>query len=258
MARISLSTRLTKALAITEAAASVSLSHFRRPLAVEEKPDRSPVTRADRDTETAIRAALAEAFPGEAIFGEEYGITGTGTDMWIVDPIDGTRSFLTGLPLFGMLLGFLRDGRPELGVIRLPALGEVYSGARGLGAAMNGAPVSVSGVRRLADARLFINEGDRIAAAAPETFGRLATAGVLRRLAADCYPHALVAAGRADAVIDFGLEPYDYLPVAAVVEAAGGIMTDWTGAPLTMASDGRTLTAATPELHADLLALVAG
>lgn len=256
MATSPLSDRLERALAITDTAARISLSHFRSPLAVEEKPDRSPVTIADRETETAIRAALAEHFPGETIFGEEFGLSGAGADMWIIDPIDGTRSFLTGLPLFGMLLGYLADGRPDLGVIRMPALGEVYSGARGLGATMNGAPISVSAVRRLADARLFINEGDKIAAAAPDIFARLTSAGNLRRLAADCYPHALVAAGRADAVVDFGLEPYDYLPVAAVVEAAGGIMTDWTGAPLTMTSDGRTLTAATPELHAELLDLV--
>lgn len=248
--------RLARAIAITGAAAEVSLGHFRKPLAVEEKPDRSPVTAADRETEAAIRAALAAEFPGEAILGEEFGVTGTGAQMWIVDPIDGTRSFLTGLPLFGMLLGFLREGRPALGVIRMPALGEVYAGAAGLGATMNGAPISASKVGRLDQARLFINEADRIAAAAPRIFTRLIRAAALRRMAADCYPHALVAAGRADAVVDIGLEPYDFLPVAAVVEAAGGIMTDWAGAPLGLDSDGRTVTAATPELHAEVLALL--
>ncbi len=248
--------RLQAALAITRDAARVSLSHFRQPLKVEEKPDRSPVTIADRETEMAIRTRLEAEFPTEAIFGEEFGQSGDGPDLWIIDPIDGTRSFLTGLPLFGMLLGHLRDGLPDLGIIRMPALDEVYAGATGQGATLNDAPISVSGVRALTQARLFINEGDKIASEHPETFARLIRAGALRRMGADCYPHALVAAGRADAVVDFDLEPYDYLPVAAVVQAAGGLMTDWSGAPLTMASDGRTITAATPELHRELVSLL--
>ena len=121
---------------------------------------------------------------------------------------------------------------------------------------MNGAPVTVSACRDLSKARLFLNEADRMAVETPAQFARLVTAGALRRLGADCYPHALVASGHADAVVDYGLQPYDYLPVAAVVEAAGGVMTDWRGQPLSLDSDGRTLTAATPELHADLLELV--
>lgn len=249
--------RLSRAIAITDAAAAVSLAHFRQPVTVEEKPDRSPVTIADRETEAAIRAQLEAEFPGAAIFGEEFGTSGAGRDMWIVDPIDGTRSFLTGLPLFGMLLGHLKDQRPEVGVIRMPALGEVYAGGPGLGATMNGAPIATSDVKSLDRARLFINEGDKIAAREPMVFARMIRTAALRRMGADCYPHALVAAGRADAVVDFDLEPYDYLPVAAVVQAAGGIMTDWSGAPLTMASDGRTITAATPQLHAELLSLLA-
>ncbi|MDF3415484.1 inositol monophosphatase [Sulfitobacter sp. M57] len=248
--------RLLTALGITEAAAQVALGHFRNSPDIETKLDQSPVTVADKETETAIREGLARAFPREAIFGEEFGQTGAGGDMWIVDPIDGTRSFITGLPLFGMLLGYLTGQGPQLGIIRMPALDEVYAGAVGFGATCNGAPISVSACRELAKARLFINEGDKIAAQAPTVFARLVQAGELRRMGADCYPHALVARGLVDAVVDFDLQPYDYLPVSAVVEAAGGIMTDWQGGPLGMGSDGRTLTAATPELHAELIELV--
>lgn len=247
------SSRLEKAVAITAEAAPVSLSHFRCDPEIETKADESPVTLADKATERALRTSLQQHFPDEAIFGEEYGQTGEGTAMWIIDPIDGTRSFIAGLPLFGMLLGYLEEGQAKLGVIRMPALGEVYAGGEGLNASCNGNEIRVSTCRSLDAARLFINEGDKLAVAEPRAFDRLVRSGKLRRMAADCYPHALVARGLADAVVDCGLQPYDYLPVSAVVEAAGGIMSDWQGNPLTMASDGRTVTAATPELHADLL-----
>lgn len=250
--------RLQAAIEITEAAARVSLARFRTTLDVDTKDDLSPVTLADRETEAVIRDALARRFPGDAILGEEFGRSDGGTDrrMWIIDPIDGTRSFIAGLPLFGMLLGLVEHGRPVLGVIRMPALGEVYAGAVGAAATCDGVPVRTSDCQRLGAARLFINEGDRLALSEPEVFGRLIRAGALRRMGSDCYPHALVARGLADAVVDFGLHPYDFLPVAAVIEAAGGIMTDWHGAALTPQSDGRTLTAATAALHAELLDLV--
>ncbi len=250
--------RLQIALEITETAGHVAVSHFRNSLAIETKSDQSPVTVADRETEQAIREGLAQSFPDEEIFGEEFGRSGDSDTIWIIDPIDGTRSFITGLPIFGMLLGYLKSGKPRLGVIRMPALGEVYAGAVGLGATCNGEPISVSKCTQLASARLFLNEGDKLAVDEPKVFSQLVKAGELRRMSSDCYPHALVASGFADAVVDYGLQPYDHLPVCAVVEAAGGVMTDWQGQPLSMVSDGRTLTAATPELHADLLKLVNG
>lgn len=241
---------------MTEAAAVVSLSYFRRDPEIEIKADESPVTLADKATERSLRDSLRQYFPQEAVFGEEFGQTGEGAKTWIIDPIDGTRSFIAGLPLFGMLLGYLVEGRPKLGVIRMPALGEVYSGGEGLNAKCNGTEIQVSACRTLCNARLFINEGDKLAVSEPAVFSRLVRSGQLRRLAADCYPHALVACGLADAVVDYDLQPYDYLPVSAVVEAAGGLMTDWQGDPLTMTSDGRTVTAATPELHSELLELL--
>ncbi len=248
--------RLEASIRITEDAATVAMSHFRSPLEIETKSDESPVTAADKATEQAIRDGIAHHFQGEAIFGEEFGMTGDGDDCWIVDPIDGTRSFIAGYPMFGMLLGYLSGGAAQLGVIRMPALAEVYAGAIGHGASCNGQPIHVSDCDALDTARLFINEADKLAAQEAQAFGRLTHAGQLRRMGADCYPHALVAAGYADAVVDFDLQPYDYLPVSAVVRSAGGVMTDWQGNALTMASDGRVVSAATPALHAELLALL--
>ena len=248
--------RLNVAQNIAATASDVAMSHFRKPLDVSAKADQSPVTIADQETERTIRALLEQHFPDETIFGEEYGQSGDASDMWIVDPIDGTRSFIAGLPLFGMLLGYVSGDDPLVGVINMPALGELYSGAHGLGATMNGSSVSTSDCENLCDARLFLNEGDKLALREPDVFGRLIRSGALRRMSADCYPHALVASGSADGVVDFDLQPYDYLPVSAVVQAAGGIMTDWQGKKLTMDSDGRTVTAATPALHAALVELV--
>ena len=248
--------RLQAILDITKDAAETALRHFRNALEVETKEDLSPVTAADREIEAIIRSGLASRFPGEAVFGEEYGRDGDTETTWIIDPLDGTRSFIGGLPLFGMLVGYLDAGRPVLGVIRMPALHEVYCGALGIAASLNGQPIQVSDCKVLSDARLFINEGDKLAVREPDVFARLVRAGRLRRMGADCYPHALVAAGMMDAVVDYDLEPYDYLPVVPVVEAAGGVMTDWRGQALGLHSDGRLLTAATPGLHAELLDLV--
>lgn len=250
------SDRLEKALEITKRAANMSMSYFLNNPEFDTKADQSPVTIADKATERVIRDGLEQAFPGESIFGEEFGQTGDSGNTWIIDPIDGTRSYITGLPLFGILLGKLIDGRPELGIIQMPALSEIYTGAKGMSATCNGSLIKVSDCQFLDQAKLFINEGDKLALNEPEVFSRLIRAGNLRRLGADCYSHALVARGLVDAVVDYDLKPYDFLPVSAVVEAAGGIMTDWLGDPLSMHSDGRTLTAATPELHGQLLNLI--
>ncbi len=249
---------LARAVAIAEEASRVPMAYFRHPLELAAKADESPVTIADRETERLIRDRIAEAFPGDGIFGEEYGrADGSTGALWIIDPIDGTRSFITGSPLFGMLLARLRGGVAQLGVVRMPALGETFAGAPGLGTTLNGRPVRVRATTRLGEALVYVNEAERIHAADPARFARLCHVGHTRRMAYDCYPHALVAAGQIDAVIDCGLEPYDYLPLVAVVEGAGGLICDWHGRPLTLESDGRVITAATPALRDQLLEVLA-
>lgn len=247
------------AIAIARAAGRVAMAHFRRPLAIDAKPDDSPVTVADRETEAHIRAALARQFPGHGILGEEYGITGAlDGPAWVIDPIDGTRSFITGQPLFGLLLGHLRDGVPRLGLIHMPALGETYAGGRGLGAEQDGTPIRARGTTRLTEAFLYINEAERLRALDPGLFDRLCTVGHTRRMSYDCYPYALLAAGRIDAVVDCGLEPYDYLPLVGLIEGAGGVISDWHGRALGLGSNGRVVAAATPGLRDEVLAVLAG
>ena len=249
---------LADAIAIARTAAIEARKYFRGDLGIDFKADESPVTHADKAVEALVRDIIAAQFPEHGIIGEEHGVVGPDKQMmWIIDPIDGTRSFLSGHPLFGFLLGHLVDGVPQMGIVGMPALDEIFAGAKGQGATLNGAPISVSGQTDLSQGILFINEGEKLYAQHPDVFDRLTKAGQTRRMAYDCYPHALLAAGHVDAVVDFDLQPYDFLPVSALVEAAGGVMTDWAGQPLTLHSDGRTMTAATPELHAQLLQLVA-
>ncbi len=247
---------------IAEEASAVPMRHFRQSgLGIETKDDAdsSPVTIADRATEEAIRDALATEFPGHGIFGEEFGVAGSlDGPAWIIDPIDGTRFFLTGYPGFGMLIGHLQAGVPQVGIVRMPALNETYVGIRGGGATLNGATIAVRPTTRLAEARVYINEAERTYDHDPALFAKLCKIGHTRRMSYDCYPHALVAAGQIDAVTDIGLEPYDFLPIAPLIEAAGGVMTDWDGRALTLGSDGRVVTAATPELHAALLDVLHG
>jgi len=248
---------LKAAVEISATAAAIPMRYFRSDLAIEDKADESPVTIADRETEKHIRAAIAERFPSHGIFGEEFGKSGEGSEFtWIVDPIDGTRSFITGVPLFGMLIAVMQGDEAVAGIIRMPALGECIAGCRGGRTTWNGTPVRCRTTRDLAEAWIIINEGNQMVTREPARLARLMQAGRTRRFLNDCYPFALLAMGRIDAVVDFDLQPYDYMAAVPVIEAAGGIITDWHGAPLGLTSDGSVLAAATPEIHAELLALL--
>lgn len=243
--------------AIAEIAAKSAMRYFRGRLGIEFKQDESPVTQADKAVEAEVRAYLSQHFPDHGVFGEEEGQDmGDGRHMWVIDPIDGTRSFLSGHPLFGFLLAHLVDGQAQLGVVGMPALDETFVGVIGEGATLNNQPIHVSGQTRLNQSILYVNEGDKIFRDHPDVFSRLMRAGQTRRFAYDCYPHALLAAGHVDAVIDYDLQPYDFLALSPLITAAGGVMTDWRGDVLTLDSDGAVVSAATPELHADLLELV--
>lgn len=242
---------------ITRIASDAAMRYFRGRLGIEFKHDESPVTQADKQVEAEVRAYLKQHFPDHGVFGEEEGRDlGDGRRMWVIDPIDGTRSFLSGHPLFGFLLAHLNDGRAELGVVGMPALDETFVGIVGKGATLNDRPIRVSDRTRLGQSILFVNEGDKIHRDRPDVFNRLMQAGRTRRLAYDCYPHALLAAGHVDAVVDYDLQPYDYLALSSLIEAAGGVMTDWDGKALTLDSDGAVISAATPDLHAELLDLL--
>lgn len=245
------------ALEITAAASEIPRRYFRSGFQVDHKQDESPVTIADRETEQFIRNALQKQFPDHAIFGEEFGRDNVDSEYeWIIDPIDGTRSFVSGMPLYGMLLSLLKRHQPQFGIIRMPELDEVYVGDGQTSTLNQSQPLHCSKVTRLADSIIYINEGEKINHQYPALFKQLCSSARVMRLGYDCYPHALLTAGHVDLVIDFDLKPYDYFSLIPVIEGAGGIVTDWQGRSLMMESRGDVISAATPELHQQAMALI--
>lgn len=240
---------------LADASGAVIRPHFRSGIAVADKPDRSPVTVADEAAEREIRRLLEEACPGHGIVGEEFGGDGAAREfVWVIDPIDGTRSFICGVPLFTTLIALLRDGEPILGVIDQPVSGERWVGARGRGTTFNGAPVRTAAPRPLAEATLFTTEPDMFDGAAAETYGRLRAATRLTRFGLDGYAAGLLASGLIDLHVEGDMKPWDYMALVPVIENAGGVMTDWDGGRLTLeAGAGLTLAASSPALHAAAL-----
>ena len=238
-------------------AAVLARQHFRQPTHVSFKDDESPVTVIDQLIESELKKAISNKYPNDGILGEESGTDKASSDnLWVIDPIDGTRSFMSGNPLFGMLLAYVEASEPVVGVISMPVLGEVYSGGAGLPALCNNQPIATSEQTNIDDCILYINEGEKLYAEHPEKLERLLAAGKVKRFGYDCYPHALLAAGHIDAVVDYDLKPYDYLALSMVIQSAGGVITDWQGNKLDMNSKGDVVAAATVELHQSLLALL--
>ncbi|BAU92638.1 L-histidinol-phosphate phosphatase [Methylorubrum populi] len=244
---------------LAEAARPIARAYFRTPLDIVTKADESPVTLADRAIEARLRSLIEARFPDHGIFGEEMGVkpgTAPGNGpVWVIDPIDGTKSFVTGLPLFGTLIAFLDGGVPLVGVIDMPALGERWTGRPGQ-ALFGAEPARTSGCRSLSAARFFTTAPDGFIGEDAARYRRLSAATALRRFGGDCYAYGLLASGHCDLIAETGLQPYDYMALVPVIRAAGGVVTDWAGADLTLASDGRVLAAASPELHAQALALL--
>jgi len=244
---------------LADIAASHSLRSFRTGLQVDTKADASPVTMADRAAEAAMRGLLAEAVPAHGILGEEHGRERIDADhLWVLDPIDGTKSFITGSPLWGTLIALVHQGRVELGLIDMPVLGERWIGQPGLGARCNGEAVRTSGCTALAQARVVTTSPDAFAPEEWAAYDALSRACAMRRFGGDCYGYAQLAGGHVDLVAECQLQPYDYMALVGVVEAAGGVITDWKGRPLGIGSNGRVLAAATPALHDEALQRLEG
>ena len=266
--------RLALLLDLAERAGTVAMKHFQSAsLAVESKPDHSPVTEADTEIEAMLRAAILAEFPDDALLGEEFGeesgaqhgaSAGTSGWRWVIDPIDGTVSFAAGVPLFGTLIGLEHGGRVVAGICAMPALGERVWAAEGLGAwwertdadgAQHRVPARVRRCTRLADA-LVCTTGLEYFERAHATDALVRVAQRARRMRgwSDCYGGMLVATGRADAWIDPVMNPWDSGPFPVILAEAGGVFTDWTGAPDIR---GGSAIACHAELHAELLATVA-
>ena len=250
---------------MADAAGAAIRPYFRQPLAVESKADSSPVTVADRAAEQAIRAIIGSRRPQDGVVGEEFGSAGAEAEyVWVLDPIDGTKAFISGLPTFGTLIALLHEGRPVLGVIDQPVSGERWVGVTGEGADLRSAageaarPIRTRACESLGEASLFCTAREQFVGADGEAYTRLLERVGMSRYGLDCYAYAMLATGFVDLTVEAMLEPYDYLALAPVIEAAGGVMTDWAGAPLGLHSDGRVLAAGDARRHAEALSVLGG
>ena len=226
---------------------------FRHPLAIDDKSDSSPVTIADREAERVMRELIAKTRPQDGIIGEEFGQERAEADwVWVLDPVDGTKSFTVGRALFVTLIGLLHHGKPVLGIINQPIAGERWLGITGQGAWFNGEPVTANQVTELEKARLGTT-GPQYIEAGTAAFARLSAACRFNTYGGDGYLYAQVASGWLELVVEEGLKLHDFAALAPVVNGAGGRMTDWQGNELDIHSEGRVLAAANPVLHAAAL-----
>lgn len=243
---------------LADLAAPVALRYFRQTLVIESKADLSPVTIADREIELAMRRMIGERFPEHGLFGEEHGVERADADcVWVLDPIDGTKSFITGMPTFGTLVAYLEGGVPKAGVVDHCALRERWVGREGGPTLRNGEPCRTSGRTNLSDAVLYATTPDIFSGSNRDGFEALSRQVALRRFGGDCYAYMLLASGHVDLVVEAELQPYDDRALVPVVQGAGGVITDWAGEPLGLGSDGRVVAAATPALHAEALKALA-
>jgi histidinol phosphatase-like enzyme (inositol monophosphatase family) len=235
---------IAAACAAADVAGAVIRPFFRAGIATDLKADRSPVTIADRTAEQAMRAVLAERFPSHGILGEEFGLDQPMAPMrWVLDPIDGTRAFITGRPTFGTLIGLFRDDRPIIGVIDQPVTGERWIGAEGRATVFHGRFGGVAACRRcpaLSDAELSCTSPEMFGADTPR-WERLRQAVRRNSWGGDCYAHGLVALGQIDIVAESDMKVWDWGALVPVIEGAGGSVTDWQGQALRPDGDGRVL-----------------
>ncbi len=238
--------------AAADAAGAIIRPYFRAPLAVDAKGDKSPVTIADREAEAALRDLLLARFPDHGVMGEEHGtVNGDAEYLWVLDPIDGTRAFVTGRPLFGTLIGLLWRGRPVLGLIDQPVTGERWIGIAGEPTRFRGPHGGSPGCRPcpiLGEAEMSCTSPDMFTPATAPRFARLKAAARRVTWGGDCYAYGLLALGLLDVVVDDTMKPWDWAALVPVVEGAGGRVTDWSGRALGLGSPGDVLAVGDPAL----------
>jgi myo-inositol-1(or 4)-monophosphatase len=239
-------------------AGRATLGHFQTGLRPDIKADQSPVTIADRQAEELIRARIAQAYPGHTILGEEFGAATTGEagHRWIVDPIDGTRAFVRGVPLYAVLIGLEIEGQPSVGVAYFPALGEMIAAATGRGCYWNSRPARVSTVARLQDGVIAHSDTGAFGRhRRGDAWSRLQAAAGFRAGWSDAYGYLLVATGRAELMLDPIMNVWDCAPFLPILQEAGGYFGDWKGNPTIHAGEAL---ATTPTLLPEVLHLING
>jgi inositol-phosphate phosphatase/L-galactose 1-phosphate phosphatase/histidinol-phosphatase len=236
--------------ALADAARPISSKYFRTPVSVDDKSDATPVTIADREAEAAMRAILSQEVPQHGVYGEEHGVERADAEyVWVLDPIDGTRAFITGLPIWGTLIALLHRGKPVLGVIDQPILQERWLGIAGEQTTLNGRPAHVRPCPALDRAYMYSTTPLMFSGEVARKHEALSTAVKLFRWGGDCYAYGLLASGHVDLVVEASLQLYDFAALVPVITGAGGLATDWQGRPLDMHSDGSIIAAGDAAVH---------
>lgn len=238
---------------LADKARSLAREYFRRTAGYERKSDKSPVTVADRAIEATLRQEIEAAYPEHAIRGEEMGMLRSGPSMWVIDPIDGTLSFVTGTPTFGTLIAFVEDGAPKVGVIELPMLAERWVGAGGK-TIVNGVQSHTSGCTELSEARISTSGIDYYKPEEWLRYDAFSRQGALRRFGGECSQWGFLSSGHLDVVSDGDMHPHDHLALIPVVEGAGGVITDWQGRKIGLEYYGPVVGSASMRLHEQVLA----
>ena len=240
---------------LADVARRIAARRFRTPVAVTRKSDGTPVTVVDKDIESEMRRLIRAAFPQHAIRGEEFPVQdGSGEFTWVLDPIDGTKSFITGFPLFGSLIALVQGERPVLGVIEAPALAERWVGCEGRPTVFNGREVHTSACRSLGEAVVYTTTAETFNSEERPCFEALGARAALRRYGGDCYLYGMLASGCCELVVEVQLKPHDFMAVIPVVEGAGGRISGWRGETLSSASNGRVVAAANETLWREAVA----
>lgn len=255
---------------VADTAAAITTKYFRTRFEVDVKSDASPVTIADRQAERAMREALAAAVPGHCVFGEEEGFQmgqggeSAGSDyLWVLDPIDGTKSFITGKPVFGTLVSLLYKGTPVIGILDQPVQKERWVGVSGRQTTLNGTDIHSRACGEVSSAYLYATTPHMFEGKTEVAFNALRDQVRIPLYGCDCYAYGLLAAGHVDLVAEADLKPYDYMALVPIVKGAGGTMTDWKGEELRwsveaassgVAPIGEVLAAGDAECHAKALA----
>lgn len=228
-----------------------TLAHYQTGVAIQRKIDRSLVTVADRNAEELLRRLIAARYPDHSIVGEEFGSDDRATShRWIIDPIDGTNTFVRGVPFYGVLVALEIEAQPAVGVTYFPALDEMVAAATGLGCFWNGRRAQVSSVGSLTDACLVYTDGRGVRERLGQEWDTLQRATSLQRGWGDCYGHCLVATGRADIMLDPRMNPWDCAALIPILQEAGGRFTDWKGR---VAVDGGDAVSTNGLLHDEIL-----
>lgn len=243
---------------LADAAGAAIRPYFRAAHGLETKQDRSPVTLADRAAEQAMRTLIEQTFPNDAIIGEEFGTReGTSGRTWVLDPIDGTRAFISGRPIFGTLIALVADGWPMMGVIDQPILHERWLGVVGRPTLFNGQPAATRRCPDLASALLATTSPALFDDGQLHAFEHLDAAVRSIVLGGDCYNYGCLASGHLDIVVEAGLKLHDFAALVPVIEGAGGRVCDWQGDPLTADSIGEVIAAGDPARIDDIIEALA-